>query len=38
VVKLAEYFKVEEKDLIIAWLSDKLVHEVADEEMALNAL
>lgn len=38
VVKLAEYFGVEEKDLLIAWLSDKLVHELADEEVALKAL
>ena len=37
-VKLAEYFGVEEKDLLIAWLSDKLVHGLADEEVALKAL
>lgn len=38
VVKLAEYFKVKEEDLLIAWLSDKLVNEVEDEEVALKAL
>ena len=38
VVKLAGYFKVKENDLLIAWLSDKLVNEVADEDMALKAL
>ncbi len=38
VVKLAEYFKVKKNDLIIAWLSDKLVYEVEDEETALQAL
>lgn len=38
VVKLAEYFKVKENDLLVAWLSDKLVYEVEDEEMALKAL
>lgn len=38
VVKLAEYFKVKENDLLIAWLSDKLVYEVADEPIALKAL
>src|SRR5665647_1877021 len=38
VVKLAEYFKVKENDLLIAWLSDKLVYELEDEEMALEAL
>lgn len=38
VVKLAEYFKVRENDLLIAWLSDKLVYEVEDEDIALKAL
>ena len=38
VVKLAEYFKVKENDLLVAWLSDKLVYEVEDEEVALKAL
>ncbi len=38
VVKLAEYFKVKENDLLVAWLSDKLVYEVADEQIALKAL
>jgi len=38
VVKLAEYFKVKENDLLVAWLSDKLVYEVEDEEIALKAL
>jgi predicted nucleotidyltransferase/plasmid maintenance system antidote protein VapI len=38
VVKLAEYFKVNEENLLVAWLSDKLVYEVADEQIALKAL
>jgi transcriptional regulator with XRE-family HTH domain len=38
VVKLAEYFKVKESDLLVSWLSDKLVYEVADEQVALKAL
>jgi transcriptional regulator with XRE-family HTH domain len=38
VVKLAVYFKVKENDLLLAWLSDKLVYEVEDEDMALKAL
>ena len=38
VVKLAGYFKVKENDLLVAWLSDKLVYEVEDEEVALQAL
>ena len=38
VVKLAEYYKVKKNDLLIAWLSDKLVYEVEDEDIALKAL
>jgi predicted nucleotidyltransferase len=38
VVRLAAYFEVEKNDLLVAWLSDKLVYEVEDEEMALRAL
>jgi transcriptional regulator with XRE-family HTH domain len=38
VVKLAAYFKVKESDLIIAWLTDKLVYEVEDEKLALQAI
>lgn len=38
VVKLAEYFKVEENDLMVAWLSDKLVYEVQGEDLALFAM
>ena len=38
VVKLAEYFKVKENDLLVAWLSDKLAYELKDEQTALKAL
>lgn len=38
VVKLASYFKIKESDLLITWLSDKLVYELADEQEALKAL
>ena len=38
VVKLAEFFKIKENDLLVSWLSDKLLYEVADEDMALEAL
>jgi HTH-type transcriptional regulator, competence development regulator len=38
VVKLAKYFKVNEDELLIAWLSDKLVYEVGDEKVALKAM
>jgi predicted nucleotidyltransferase/plasmid maintenance system antidote protein VapI len=38
VVKLAEYFSTNESELIVSWLSDKLVYEVKDENVALKAL
>lgn len=38
VIKLEGYFKVKENDLLVAWLSDKLVYELEDEEVALKAL
>lgn len=28
VIKMAEYFKVKENDLLVTWLSDKLVYEL----------
>jgi predicted nucleotidyltransferase/plasmid maintenance system antidote protein VapI len=38
VVKLAEYFNVDQENLLVAWLSDKLVNELAGERIALQAL
>lgn len=38
VIKLAEFFKVNENELLVFWLSDKLMFEVADEELAIEAL
>lgn len=38
VLKLAEYFKAKETDFLVAWLSDKLVNELEDEQVALMAL
>lgn len=38
VVKLAEYYNVKENELLIAWLSDKLVYEVENEQLAIEAL
>lgn len=38
VVKLAEFFKVEEEELLLPWLSEKLLYEVKGEELALKAL
>ena len=38
VIKLSIYFKVEKENLLVAWLSDKLVNELSDEKIALKAL
>lgn len=38
VIKLAGFFNADESSLLVAWLSDKLVTEVADEDIALEAL
>ncbi len=38
VVNLAAYFKLNENDLLVAWLSDKLVNELANEEVGQRAL
>lgn len=38
VLKFAKYFKAEKNELIIAWLSDRLVNELEDEDLAKDAL
>lgn len=38
VLKLAKHFKAEKNELVIAWLSDKLVNELANEDFAKEAL
>jgi len=38
VLKLALFFSVNEEELLVSWLSDKLMYEVADEDVALRAL
>lgn len=38
VLKLADYFKLKQNDLLLEWLSDKLVYELEDESGALKAL
>lgn len=38
VVKLAQYFRVNESGLLVNWLADKLIYELADEQIALKAL
>ncbi|MDL2313116.1 helix-turn-helix domain-containing protein [Bacteroidales bacterium OttesenSCG-928-B11] len=38
VTKLSKYYHAEKNELIIAWLSDKLVNELADEDLAQEIL
>ncbi|MBU1372345.1 MAG: nucleotidyltransferase domain-containing protein [Bacteroidetes bacterium] len=38
VIKLSTYFEIDKNELLVAWLSDKLVLELEDEEIALKAL
>lgn len=38
VIKIAEYYKFDKDELLILWLSDKLVDDLADEEIGLKAL
>jgi len=35
---LAEFYKDQKNEVIIAWLSDKLYYEVQDEDLALQAM
>ena len=38
VAKLAAYYQVNENEMLVTWLSDKIVYELAGEGMALQAL
>ena len=38
VIQFAEFFKLEKDDLQIAWLSDKVVYHLKDEQLADKAL
>jgi len=38
IIKLAGYFSVDENELLVAWLSDKVVYELAYEQNAIEAL
>lgn len=38
VIRLAKFYEVNENDFLVAFLSDKLVYELQDEEMALKAM
>ncbi|MCU0461101.1 MAG: nucleotidyltransferase domain-containing protein [Bacteroidales bacterium] len=38
VIRLAKYYKVNKEELLISWLSDKLLYEVGDERFGLKAM
>ena len=38
IIKLAKYFDIDENELLVAWLSDKIVYEIAYEQNAMEAL
>ena len=38
VLKLAKIYETNEKELLTLWLADKLVYDVADESVAIEAL
>ena len=35
---LSNFYKEQKNEVIIAWLSDKLVYEIQDEELGLDAM
>lgn len=37
-LKIGEYFDIPEEEIVVKWLSDKLVYEIRDEEFGLKAL
>ena len=37
-MKFAHYYELDEDELIVAWLSDKIVREISDEKYAFAAL
>jgi len=36
--KLAKYFRADKKEMIVSWLSDRIVYEIAGENLAQEAL
>ena len=38
VIKLAAYFQADEKMLLVSWLSDRVVYEIIDDDLAMDAL
>ena len=38
VLSIAKYYEVSDKDLIVDWLSDKIIYEIKDEQYGVDAL
>lgn len=38
VIKIAEYYDIDEKELLVAWLSDKMLYGIDDYNLALEAI
>jgi transcriptional regulator with XRE-family HTH domain len=38
VLRIAEYFEVSNRDLIVDWLSDKIIYEIKNEQYGYDAL
>ena len=38
IIKLSKFFNVDVNELLVAWLSDKVIYALADEDMAMDAL
>lgn len=38
VIQMAKYFKTDEKKLLVKWLAQKVVYEIEDDELALEAM
>jgi len=38
VIKLARYYGTNEKEMVVSWLSDKILYDVGKDELALEAI
>lgn len=38
ILKIAQILELKERELMLSWLSDKIVYEISDEEFGLDAL
>jgi len=38
VIQMAQYFKTDKKELLVKWLAQKVVYQIEDDELALEAM